>query len=89
MKPWSTAYDATLAPRTDLTLLALLRNYHYSVGSVAAAKLDGHLWYISPELVSLTLFDDLVPSTAKQAMVQAMQEKEKEKDTPERVKVRK
>ena len=50
MKPWFTASDATSAPRTDLNLLAQLRNYHHPVGSVAAAKLEGHLWYISPEL---------------------------------------
>ena len=43
LKPWFTVCNAPSAPRTDLTLLGKLRNYHHSVGRVAAAKLEGHL----------------------------------------------
>ena len=84
LKPWFTACNAPPAPRTDLTLLGQLRNYHHFVGRVAAAKLEGHVWYLSPELVSLALFDDLVSPNTKRAMVQAMQKKEEHK--PRKVK---
>ena len=71
LKPWFTACNAPSAHRADLTLLVQLRNHHHSIGRVAASKLKGHLWYLSPELVSLALFDDLVSPSTKRAMVQA------------------
>ena len=83
-KPWFTACNAPSAPRTDLTLLEPLRKYRHSVGRVAAAKLEGHLWYLSPELVLLALFDNLVSPNSKWSMVQAMQKKEEHK--PRKVK---
>ena len=76
MKPWFTAGDASSAPWTNLTLLAQLRGFHHTVGRIAAKKLEGHLWYLSPELVSLALCDDLVPSNTKRAMVSAMQKQD-------------
>ena len=84
LKPWFTACNTLSAPRTELTLLGQLRNYHHFVGRVAAAKLEGHAWYLSPELVLLALFDDLVSPNTKRAAVQAMQMKEKHK--PRKVK---
>ena len=87
LRPRFTACNAPSAPRTDLTLLGQLRNYHHSVGRVAAAKLEDHLWYLSPELVlKMTLFDELVSPNTKQSMVQAMQKKEEHK--PRKVKAK-
>ena len=37
LNPWFTACNAPSAPRTDLTLLRQLGNYHHSVGRVSAA----------------------------------------------------
>ena len=78
LKPLFTACNAPSVPRTDLTLLGQLKNYHHSVGRVAAAKLEGHLWYLSPELVSLALFDDLDSPNTKQASVQARARRKEE-----------
>ena len=84
MKLGFTASNASFAPRTDLILLGLLRNHHHSVGRVAEAELEGHLWYLSPDLVSLTLFDDFGLPNTKRLMVQVMQKKEEHK--PRKVK---
>ena len=84
MKQWFTACNAPSAPRTDLTLLKQLRTYHHSVGRVAEAKLEGHLEYLSPELVLLALFNDLDSPNTKRFMIQSIQKNKEHK--PRKVK---
>ena len=59
-KAWTLAPEAAAAPRHDLKLLKDLMAYmdvNRDVAKAALTKLQRHLWYLSEELVTLTLFD--------------------------------
>ena len=61
---------ATAAPRLDLTLWYDLQEYvryDRDIARAALSSLRRHLWYLCPELVVLSLFDDEVPMNEKQA----------------------
>ena len=56
-------FTMSSAPNNDLNFLKLLVMYereNAALASVACKKLDGHLWYLSEELVGLAFFDDLI-----------------------------
>lgn len=66
-----------------MLLLNSLLNYTSIQPSIAKAtsqKFSTHLWYLSPELVSLALFDGQVSSVTKRLMVEAMRNGDQEKD---------
>ena len=66
------APDAAAA-RTDLEMLRKLHSYHNDhIGRTARGKLQHHLWYVSEELVALSLFDEAVSALTKRAIVSAM-----------------
>ena len=46
------------------------------VANVASKKLASHLWYLSEELVALSLFDDSVPHDMRAKIVEKMREEE-------------
>ncbi|KAJ4433335.1 hypothetical protein ANN_15594 [Periplaneta americana] len=46
----------------------------------AANKFSNHLWYLVPETVVLSLFDDYVPTAVKANMAQVILEEEKEEE---------
>lgn len=73
VEAWFSAPDAAAAPRTDLEMLMKLHSYHNDrVGRAARDKLQHHLWYVSEELVALSLFDEAVSALTKRAIVSAM-----------------
>lgn len=77
VKAWICAPFATKAPQNDLTLLKSLvrcEKIHPRIAACAAKKLASHLWYLSEELVALSLLDDDVPPNVKDQMVRAMNE---------------
>ncbi|CAL9702276.1 unnamed protein product [Knipowitschia caucasica] len=72
---WYRSPEATSAPRLDLQLLKDLDAYktqHPEISKIAVKKLQGHLWYLSEELVALAFFDDEVRPETKVKMVQSL-----------------
>lgn len=54
------------APQSDLKPLQSLKNYYdLRIRKGVTAKLESHLWYLSEEMVALSLFDRNVPSDEK------------------------
>ena len=76
---WFKATDAVAAPRTNLELVKqhlLHRTVNKEVANSALNKLLGHLWYLSEELVPLSLFDPAVPLSVKGKLAKNMKVKE-------------
>lgn len=72
---WIRAPLAVGAPYNDLNLLKSLVDYkrvHKRISCKTSMKLAGQLWYLSEELVGLSLFDDRVSNDTKEKMVMAM-----------------
>lgn len=75
VKAWITAPLAVKAPNSDLCLLKSLKEYaaiNESISKVATEKMARHLWYLSEELVGLSLFDDDVQPIIKDRMAKAI-----------------
>jgi hypothetical protein len=63
------------APVNDLLLFRQISQYaviNKVVSDAARGKLERHLWYIGPELISLALFSNKVSSDQKRSIVSAM-----------------
>lgn len=74
-KAWTLAPEAAAAPRHDLQLLKDLTAYvdiNQDVAKAALTKLQGHLWYLSEELVALALFDPLVTVEEKRQILTSL-----------------
>lgn len=66
---------AAAAPRHDLSLWYDLKEYRHfdnEIADAALASLRRHLWYLCPELVVLSMFDDHTPLEEKQEMAIAL-----------------
>lgn len=77
VKAWFTASQAAAAPGNDLQLIKDLVAYeavHKQIADAAATKFSSHLWYLSEELVVLSLFDDNTSADDKAAIVRAIQQ---------------
>lgn len=87
LKAWTTATDGVTAPASDLALLQQLtafEEYDSQVSKAASKKLASHLWYLSEELIGLSLFDATVPLDVKRRIVQKMREEEGLENPPKR-----
>lgn len=72
---WFKGPNAIQSPYNDYNFLKSLADYPDAVISKAAVhKFSGHLWYLSPENIGLSFFDDRVSSETKIKMVQATKE---------------
>ena len=81
IKFWYQAPMASTAPRNDLKLLQLLHSYpDRDISAATTRKMAGHLWYVSEDLILLSLFDQDVDLPTKRAILKASQENEGEKD---------
>ncbi|KAK2716029.1 hypothetical protein QYM36_010561 [Artemia franciscana] len=89
LKAWISAPLASGAPYSDLLLLKSLLEYssiHLAISKATSNKFSGNLWYLSPELVGLALFDSRVSSSTKRLMVSAMQsEDDQEQEHTKRI----
>jgi hypothetical protein len=68
VKAWFMAPYAINAPNHDLMLVKELYNYqkiNRAIADAALKKIAGHLWYLSPELAVVSIFDDAVPVDTK------------------------
>ena len=75
VKAWFTAQSSAAAPRHDLQLLKAIDEYkhhHAAISAAALKKFLSHLWYLSPELIALSFFDDNVSHETKHATVRAL-----------------
>lgn len=89
-KAWTTSPLVASAPLHDLSMLQALVKYRTistGISRVTSQKMSSHLWYLSEELIGLSLFDDDVPSDVKDQMVKAMGSVDGEEDPPKRAKV--
>lgn len=75
LKAWFTAPLPAKAPYCDLLLLKSLLSYasiNLAISKATTKKFSNHLWYLSPELVVLALFDSQVSNTTKRLMINVM-----------------
>ena len=71
---WLTAPVTCDAPYNDLCMLQSIAAFHNidsEVADVALYKIKGHLWYVSEDLVGLSVFFDKVFADKKKQMVSA------------------
>ncbi|CAM4573541.1 unnamed protein product [Leuciscus chuanchicus] len=88
IKFWFQAPVAATAPRNDLQLLQSLHSYpDRDISTDTSRKIAGHLWYLSENLILLSLFDKQVDFTTKRAILKALEEWVGEKAPPKRVQV--
>ena len=74
-KHFLTCALATEAPRNDLNFVYNLRKYRTIdalVADAALASTDRHHWYVVPQMVVLSLFDDGVPNQEKAEIAAAL-----------------
>lgn len=91
VKAWFNASSAIGAPNHDLTLFQSLINYKQidaEIADAAIRKLQGHLWYLSEDLVALSFFDDAVPDYVKLKMVRAIKERTGTNNAPKRIQIK-
>jgi hypothetical protein len=66
------APNAHTAAKNDLNLLQQLHAYlNRNIGTATSRKFTGHLWYLSEDLILLSLFDPDVDAPTKRAMLLA------------------
>ncbi|KAG0711860.1 hypothetical protein GWK47_019706 [Chionoecetes opilio] len=88
VEPWMSAHCSTSAPATDLALLKALAAYRdKEIGRASGKVMARHMWYVSEELVGLSLFDEATVVEEKRASVSAMQQRLGEKNPPRRADV--
>ena len=80
---WLTAPVAAYAPTNDVALVARLRRYaevDETCSDAAIKSFERHIWYLTQELVPLTLFCGSVSDSVKEAMVEKLKEFQRKPD---------
>lgn len=65
LRSWFSAPSLTSAATSDLNLykrLQKFRTIHKKVSSTTSTLLQRHTWYLSEDLISLSLFDEILPA---------------------------
>lgn len=86
VRAWFLSSEAIKAPYHDFLFMQQLINYQDidpEISKVTAKKFSKHLWYLVPETVVLSLFDDNVPTVVKARMAQIMLEADKSEEEEE------
>ena len=89
IKAWINAPISVKAPFQDLKFLKNLYSYSAideNISRIAIRKFCGHLWYLAPENVALSFFDDTIPLDIKKRMIVALK-KAKPKDSVKKVSI--
>ena len=71
IRPWITCTNSCDAPTNDLNLVRAVVTYRSiseAISTAAAKAISRHLWYLSEELVPLSLFSDCVSINTKRQM---------------------
>lgn len=77
VQAWFTAPNTIKAPNHDLQFIKKLFKFSEidkAISRDAIAKLENHLWYLSPESTALAFFDKNVSVETKKEMVAALEE---------------
>ena len=74
LKTWAPATEGVLAPAFYLALIQQLTAWRREVAE-GAGKLAARLWYLSEELIGLSLFNDTVPHGMEARILHKMREK--------------
>ena len=72
---WFTALSLFSASSNDLqmwTRILTFKRVHKKVSSCAAAVLRRHTWYLTEDLIALTLFDDSLPEETRDTLAQSI-----------------
>ena len=72
---WLNSAETTSSPANNLWMLKLVRQFatvDYKVAIVAEKKMRLHLWYLSEDLVCLSLFSDSINANDRSAIVTAL-----------------
>lgn len=86
VKSWFLAPQASTAAKNDFLLLQKLQAYpNPKLSAATTEKFKRHLWYLSEDLILLSLFDPEIDSSSKQAMVEASLKREGMRDPPKRL----
>lgn len=75
IEAWFSAPFASSAPRSDLKLMADLQkfqSFHPEAAAAAQRKFAAHLWYLSEELVGLSVFDASLSLEEREKIVQSI-----------------
>jgi hypothetical protein len=73
LKFWFTAQSSVMAPKNDLELIKLLKDFeeeNETVSKIALKSFSNHLWYLDERLVALSFFDDRVTDEVKCSMTE-------------------
>jgi len=76
-KAWITCTNSCDAPLNDLNLVCELVSYASTSETISRAAMNAlnrHLWYLSEEIVPISLFSDQVPDDTKRLMVRRLHE---------------
>ena len=72
---WITCSHTSSAPINDITLLKSFMEYksiHLGVATTATRAFESHLWYLTEELVPLSLFSDSIDEPCKEQLKDKM-----------------
>lgn len=78
IKAWYCAPSAIQAPRQDLEFMKDLLNYkkiNKNISEVTSKKFSNHLWYLSEQLICLSLFDNNVSAEIKLKLIESIQKR--------------
>lgn len=84
VKAWFRASSAIDAPKNDMIFFKEIKEWasiDAAISKQTVQKMKGHLWYISPELCGLSLFDERVSYDIKRKMVLALQKAPENENT--------
>ncbi|KAK3925203.1 30S ribosomal protein S7 [Frankliniella fusca] len=85
VEAWFTAPKSVDAPRNDLRTLKKLVDYKKvskRVATCAIGRFSQHLWYLSERYIGSTVFDESLPSSEREKIVDALCNREGEDDPP-------
>ena len=75
IEAWFSCRCAAKAPSQDIKFMKNLIEFPLkSISTVTSRKFQKHLWYLSEELIALSLFDDEVSNSEKKKIVQSIHE---------------
>lgn len=81
VKAWFTSSNSVKAPYHDLQFIKELNNFkaiNSNLATVAINRFMNHLWYLSPELAIMAIFDEDVPLETKLKIVAKVHTKNEE-----------
>lgn len=87
---WLDAPISSHAPYNDILMLTMLQKYaeQLKMASTASTALQRHLWYLSEDLVGLSLLDERVPDKTKADCVLRMKTYTATKEHPRRIEIK-